>query len=221
MKTNRSTLSILPIFSRMTFRWMFGVLIGVLFSCSGNEQPTVVTEKRTTASSTTTEEPATVSKIEDNTPQFDTLRAAASGTIEWLSKKEKVSRGENLFQLDNKQAFESLNLQKKHCRFLIDSLIANCPENLNPVLNKWRNFSASLRFDTLTPEFPKIQFREEAEHFSSRDLVNAYNATVKKERGMKGNFGIANRSYVKIDWKIKKGQKVKKNQVIAIGEVKR
>lgn len=136
--------------------------------------------------------------------------------MEWLNQNGGIRKGANLYSIDNSKSFELIYNEKKKCKQILDSLIETCPNDLATVLPKWQSFSRNLKLDSLTPVFPKIAFREEATHFGNSEFVGTYNDLLKKERKMKSNFQLSKRDYTKIEWLTKRGQKVRKGELIGI-----
>lgn len=149
---------------------------------------------------------------------YDTIRAKTAGVIDWTRPNKKAKKGQPLFSFDNYEAFNALQEKKTAFKTTIDSLITSAKGDLNYVKPKWQKFERSLRADTLLPRFPKIQYREEGEHFGNETIVNAYNEIAGLERKMSADFVKAKGDYSEISWKIKKGTRVKKGQIIAIGK---
>lgn len=147
----------------------------------------------------------------------DTIYAHSSGKVEWITEKQnKISKRTHLFTINNTKVYLKLYNDKATFKFLLDSLIDYCPEEIQIVKPKWEKFDDQLRFDTLTPRFPKIDYKEEADYFATAKMINAYNKMLLQEKQMKNNFEFAQRDYTHVEWKIKKGQQVKKGQVIGV-----
>ncbi len=187
----------------------------ILFSCSDEPENAHVTQKHASES----QEPAPESKdqnpstVSENT---DSIFSQNAGILEWLNPSKGIRKGAVLYRIDNSKSFELIYNEKKKCKQLIDSLIQTCPDDLAAVLPKWQLFSKNLKLDSLTPVFPKIEFREEAMHFGNSNFVATYNDLLKKERKMKNSFHLSKRDYASIDWLKKHGAKVKKGQLIGI-----
>lgn len=190
-------------------------LLIFLFSCSGNPDKNTLIEKKSTRS-TDSDNISINQAVKVQNISTDSIFSQNSGTMEWLNTKKAIRKGTNLYSLDNSKSFELIYTEKKKCKQIIDSLIQTCPNDLATVLPKWQSFSNKLKLDTLTPVFPKIAFREEAAHFGNNDFIETYNDLLKKERKMKSNFQIAKAAYTEIQWRTKRGQKVKKGQLIGI-----
>lgn len=200
------------------------VLLFFCFSCS-NEDSTKGTGN--TQQSTSSNKPHSSDYHEDQSSvkqdkviesEFDTIKAPKSGIVDWISGSGKIRKGRTLFSYDNYERFDNLSKKKMIFRLTVDSLLDNAGSELDVVSKKWHSFRNSLRTDTLLPQFPKIEFREEGMHYGKQSLAKAYNEIVELENNMKADFVSAKQGYKKIKWKVKKGQQVKRGQVVAIAQ---
>lgn len=151
---------------------------------------------------------------DDSESEFVDIVATQSGRLEWISPKTNVNKNAPLYRIKNANAFKNLYSTKTTFRRELDSLITTCPDELNPIRDKWERFYASFRLDSLTPIFPKLEFKEEADHFGMNKFVNDYNNIVIFERGMKKYFVQAPVAMQEIQWFKKSGERIEKGEVI-------
>lgn len=199
------------------------LLIGVLlFSCGNSEEKVKQTEAINQQPKTSPPVPGDAIENEEYNHEkefiFDTIRASKAGIIDWTSGKKKVKKGQTLYGYENSEAFHSLDLKKKKLHSHMDSLVKTAVGDLSFVKQKWQSFTSSLRSDTLLPHFPKIQYKEEGMYFGNETIAKEYNEIATIEGNMKSNFVTARASYARVIWKIKPGKKVKKGEIIAIGQ---
>jgi hypothetical protein len=165
--------------------------------------------------------PATSTEENDGTGVFttiqrDTIRAKSAGFIDWMRPNKKVRKGEALFSYDNYEAFNTLHEKKKSLKAEMDALIESANGDLNYVKPKWKQFNNSLRTDTLLPKFPKIEYKEEGLHFGNDAFTRKYNEIAELENKMKSDFVTSPDDYALIKWKVKKGTRVRKGQIVAV-----
>jgi len=145
---------------------------------------------------------------------YANIVASQSGRLEWVATQSTVKKGHSLYRIKNAAAFKDLYRFKMTFKKRLDSLITTCPDALNPIRGKWENFYADFRLDSLTPIFPQLQFKEEADHFGKDEFVNDYNQIVIYERGMKKYFIQASTNLQDIEWFKKSGERIEKGEVI-------
>ncbi len=197
------------------------LVIASLFSCGNSEEKISQTtnkqeDLRTLPSKSGN--PAIEEEYHNETEIiYDTIRATRSGIVEWIAGRKKIKKGQTLYGYENSEAFYSIDEKKKQLNLLMDSLIQTATGDLKFVKEKWQIFHSSLRSDTLLPNFPKIQYKEEGIHFGSENVTQLYIEIAKQEGKMKSNFVTAKASYSNVVWKIKAGKKMKKGEIIAIG----
>lgn len=152
-------------------------------------------------------------ETEDPASTIDII-ATETGKLEWLSTKVTVKKGASLYRIKNGVAFKDLLGSKFSFKRRLDSLITTCPENLSVVRKKWSKFYADMKPDSLVPVFPKLDYREEADHFGMQSFINDYNRIVVAEKKMKDYFGLAKKNLKEVVWMKKAGDNVKKGEVI-------
>src|SRR6218665_1159859 len=194
----------------------------LLFSCGNDEKDSVQQTENTAGSRPIEQLPKDEKSAEEysdeTTTVYDTIRANASGIIDWITPKKKIRKGQTLYSFENSAAFHQLGTKKELLRNRMDSLVEAANGDLTIVKGKWKTFQSSLRSDTLLPNFPKIQYREEGIHFGNESITRTYNEIAQLEHKMKSNFVLAKASYSTLVWKIKSGTQVKKGKIIAVGK---
>lgn len=199
-------------------KYLFLILITCYccVSCSNSEQKNK-TAKPPASAIRQQKQASDISYPKETGLFHDTIYAHSDGKLEWLTTKHhQIRKNTHLFTINNSKAYLKLYNDKARFKFILDSLIDYCPADIQMIKPKWQKFDDQLRFDTLTPRFPQIEYKEEADYFATKELVDSYNKMLMQEKKMKNNFEFAKRDYTSVKWQVKAGQKVKKGQVVGI-----
>lgn len=120
-----------------------------------------------------------------------TIRAQRTGKLERLVENPEFEKNSLLVQFDNYDAFVGLSGEKEALKEDLTNQINQFPKSLNPVEKKWRDFASKLTPDKIMPDFPVLEFKEEAELIEESKIEEKYDAIQKKELALQTYFQLS------------------------------
>lgn len=141
------------------------------------------------------------------------IRAKRTGKLERLVENPTFKKNGLLVQFDNYDAFVELSGEKEALKEdLTNQLNNRLPESLKPIEKKWRDFAGKLTPDKIMPEFPALEYKEEAAFIEEAMIREKYDKIQKKEAAVQNYFqlgpedGFILKTYAHTDEYVKKNQ---------------
>lgn len=120
-----------------------------------------------------------------------TIRAQRTGKLERLVEGPEFKENSLLIQFDDYDAFVELSGEKETLKEDLTNQINSFPKSLQPVEKKWRDFASKLTPDRLMPNFPVLEYKEEAEMIEEAKIQEKYQVIQKKELAVQNYFQLS------------------------------
>lgn len=143
-----------------------------------------------------------------------TIRARRTGKLERLIETPEFRKNDLLVQFDDYDSFVELSGEKESLKEELLGKVDNFSKALQPVEKKWRDFANKLSPDKMLPTFPEVQYKEEAGILEEINLVDKYNALLKKEAEIGNYFQLSKENGFIMERFAKSDDYVTKNQAL-------
>ncbi|AEA42696.1 hypothetical protein [Fluviicola taffensis] len=119
------------------------------------------------------------------------ILAQRTGKLERLLENPELKKNSLIVQFDDYDAFVEISGEKETLKDEITNAFNNAPKSLQAIEKKWRDFANKLSPDKLMPNFPKIEYKEEAEFIEKTQIQEIYQTIIKKELSIKNYFQVS------------------------------
>ena len=164
-------------------------LLFILLSCSGEGDKNLHDNSGKSLTLTGTQQRDTVF-LKFSIPE-KTVFAARTGKLERLVENPEFKKNSLLVQFDNYDAFVELSGEKEALKEDLTNQLNNLPNSLQTVEKKWRDFANKLTPDRPMPDFPALEYKEEAGFMEEAKIQDKYNAIHKKELALQNYFQLS------------------------------